>query len=390
MTIHRKLSSDTASGLDVTGAVAASGATAATALPPLIMLAAAALFALFALFIVGCTGSPSTAASASGRADAEQQRLLQELPRYQAEEGITGELRIVGSDTLKTAMLMLSETFMDYHPDVDISLRSAGSELGPPALINGTAQIASMSRPMRTAEIARFRQQFGYSPAGVSFALDAIAVFVHRENPVASLHMNQLQAIFSDPPGTSAITRWGDVDLGGSWADQSISIVGRSPDSGTYELFRDAVLDGRGFSGDRYNVYPSSSAVVRAIAENPAAIGYSGIGYAYAAVRAVPVQADGIPYAPTAEHVAAGRYPLSRPLYLYLNIDPAGRDGSAMPDTKPAMPDNGPIGSASLQRSFLDFVLSREGQEIIVREGFFLLPESELKDARSALTPAAE
>jgi phosphate transport system substrate-binding protein len=278
-----------------------------------------------------------------------------ELPDYEQTSGVSGDLKSVGSDTLSNLMTRWSERFTNYYPQVNFEAESKGSGTAPPALIQGTAQMGPMSRKMKGAEVDDFRNAFGYEPTLVRTGIDAIAVFVHKDNPVESLTLDQLKQIFS-VEGRENLT-WGDVGVSDpSLADQPISVYGRNSASGTYGFFKKAALGDADFK-NTVKEQPGSSAVVQSTGTDRAGIGYSGVGYATPNVKAVPIvnDDDGQAYDPLdADAVYSESYPISRFLYVYVNKEP----GVALPRNV---------------AEFFKLVLSAEGQEVVEQESFYPL-----------------
>jgi phosphate transport system substrate-binding protein len=209
---------------------------------------------------------------------------------------------------------------------------------------------------MKGEEKDKFEAKFGYKPTEIPSSLDMLAVFVHKDNPLASLTLQQVDAIFSKSRKGGAdreIATWGDLGLTGEWADKPISLYGRNSASGTYSYFKEHALF-KGDYKDSVKEQPGSSAVVQGIATDRYAIGYSGIGYKTADVRALPLAKDAKSEAIEAsvENAYSGKYPLARALYLYVNAKP----GTSLDP---------------LRAEFLRFVLSREGQEIVVKSDYF-------------------
>jgi len=278
-----------------------------------------------------------------------------ELPVYRPVPGISGNLKSIGSDTLNNLMTLWSEGFQAIYPNVRIEIEGKGSSTAPPALIAGTSQFGPMSRQMNQREIDAFTQRFGYPPSAIRGAVDALAVYVHKDNPIQCLTMQQVDAIFSKTRRgghPTEINTWGQLGLTGEWANRPISLYGRNSASGTYGYFKEAAL----FNGDyRDSVkeQPGSSTVVQGVASDRFAIGYSGIGYRTADVRAVPLAArpGATCYGVEPENVYSGDYPLSRFLYIYVNVNP-----------------NQPLDP--LRREFIRFVYSRQGQEATVKDGY--------------------
>lgn len=283
------------------------------------------------------------------------------LPAYEPVQGISGSLKSVGSDTMSNEMALWAEGFRKFYPNVKIEVEGKGSNTAPPALVEGTAHFGAMSREMKPQEIDRFESRFGYKPTAVRTALDCIAVFVHKDNPIPALTLPQVDAIFS---GTRQggypqdIATWGDLGLNGDWKDLPISLYGRNSASGTYGYFKEQAL----FKGDfkpSVKEQPGSSSVVQGIASDRAAIGYSGIGYKTADVRVVPLAFDEgeEPVEPAPGTAYTGDYPLARFLLIYVNIAP-GRELDP------------------LRREFLTYVLSKDGQQEVVKSGYMPLTAS--------------
>lgn len=300
-----------------------------------------------------------------------QARVDADLPEYTPVSGISGNLNSIGSDTLNNLMLIWAEGFRAIYPNVNIQIQGAGSSTAPPALIDGTAQIGPMSRPMTGAEIDRFESRHGYKPTEVRVAIDALAVFVNRENPIEGLSLPEVDAIFSSTRRlghSSAITNWGQAGLTGDWHNRPISLYGRNSVSGTYGFFKSVALGGGDFDGNRYQEQPGSSTVVQSVTADRFGIGYSGIGYSTSGVRALPLsqRKDGELFEPTPENCVSGDYPLARFLLVYVNKDPR------QPMDR-------------LTYEFIRYINSRQGQEAVVRDGFFPLPAVVAKEVVDSL-----
>jgi phosphate transport system substrate-binding protein len=288
---------------------------------------------------------------------AQAQQVDQSLGNYEPVSGVSGNLTSIGSDTLNNLMTLWSEGFRSFYPNVAIQIQGAGSGTAPPALVEGTAQFGPMSRPMRGSEIEEFEARYGYEPTPIRGAIDALGVFVHRDNPIECLSLQEVDAIFSSTRAggaDAAITTWGEAGLTGEWADRPIAMYGRNSASGTYGYFREVALFGGDYSPE-VREQPGSSTVIQGVASDINGIGYSGIGYATADVKAIQIRADdGTCYAPEGEAAATGLYPLARFLYVYVNKDPNQ-------DLEP------------LRAEFIRYVYSIEGQNDVVRAGFFPL-----------------
>jgi len=284
------------------------------------------------------------------------QTLDPRLPDYKPVSGVSGNLKSIGSDSLNNLMTLWAEGFRASYPNVKIEIEGKGSGTAPPALVAGTAQFGPMSRPMRGTEIDAFEKKFGYKPELMRTAVDALAVFVHKDNPIQCLSLQQIDAIFSKTRRGGLgkdIATWGDAGMTGEFASRPISLYGRNSASGTYGYFKEEAL----FNGDykdSVKEQPGSSTVVQGIASDKFAIGYSGIGYKTADVRTVPVsrKTGEKCFDATAENAYSGDYPIARFLYVYLNKDPnQGLD-----------PARG---------EFIKFVLSKKGQEATLKDGYF-------------------
>jgi phosphate transport system substrate-binding protein len=281
------------------------------------------------------------------------------LPEYQKVEGVSGNLNSIGSDTLNNLLTLWAEGFRTIYPNVNIQIEGKGSSTAPPALIEATAQLGPMSRPMKSSEIDEFEKKFGYKPTEIRVAVDALAVFVHKDNPVAGLTLSQVDGAFSTTRkrGGGDNTTWGQLGLGGDWANRPLSLYGRNSASGTYGFFKEHALE-KGDFKTTVKEQPGSSAVVLGVANDLYGMGYSGIGYLAAGVRAVPLGETGGEYVEaSAENCLSGDYPLARFLLIYVN-------------QKPGEPLD------ALTSEFLRYVLSRSGQEVVVKDGYYpLTPE---------------
>jgi len=284
--------------------------------------------------------------------------LDQSLPAYQAVPGIAGQIKSVGSDTLNEDMELWVKGFHERYPDAKVNVEGKGSATAPPALLDGTSQFGPMSRPMNAEESEAFGKKYGYKASDFAVAVDALAVYVNKDNPIKCLTMEQVDRIFSTRrlgSGGHSIDTWGDAGLTGEWASQPIVMYGRNEISGTYEFFREHVLYNGEFKPE-VKQQPGSEDVVGNVAKNKFAIGYSGIGYKTDGVRAVPLAVTfGRECADTsAESTYSGKYPVARFLYIYLNKKP-----------------NEPIDP--LRREFIKYILSKDGQALTEKSGFYPL-----------------
>lgn len=289
------------------------------------------------------------------------------LPAYQAVSGISGELKSVGSDTLNNEMELWAKGFKERYPNVKIEIEGKGSATAPAALLEGVSQFGPMSRPMTAAESDAFEKKYGYKVSSFRVAVDALAVYVNKDNPIQCLTMEQVDRIFSSTrkgSGGRSIDTWGDVGLTGDWASKPISIYGRNTISGTYEFFRQTAL----YSGEykpEVKLQVGSEAVVEGVAGDKFAIGYSGLGYKTNGVRAVPLSVffGGKCYDTSVESVLAGKYPLARYLYIYVNKKP----GEALDAPR---------------AEFIKYILSRDGQTQTEKGGYYPITE-EIREAES-------
>ncbi len=292
------------------------------------------------------------------------------LPHYAKVSGVSGNLSSIGSDTLANLMTLWGEEFKRVYPNVNIQIQAAGSSTAPPALTEGTANLGPMSRMMKDNEIEAFERRFGYKPTPVAVAIDALAVFVHKDNPIAGLTIPQVDAIFSSTRTCghpASAERWGDLGLEGAWRERSIQLYGRNSVSGTYGYFKQVALC-KGDFRNGVNEQPGSASVVQSVSTSLNGIGYSGIGYTTSSVRAVPLAlATGEPFVEaTHSNAIAGEYPLARFLYVYVNKQP----------NRPLDP---------LTAEFLSLVLSREGQQVVVKDGYIPLPAQVAERQRALL-----
>ena len=280
------------------------------------------------------------------------------LPTYEKAAGVSGNLSSVGSDTLANLMTLWAEEFKRAYPNVNIQIQAAGSSTAPPALTEGTSNLGPMSRKMKDKEIEAFEKRYGYKPTPIPVAIDALAVFAHKDNPIPGLSIAEVDAIFSSTRKcgyAEDITKWSQVGLTGSLANQSIQLFGRNSVSGTYGYFKNVALC-KGDYKNSVNEQPGSASVVQSVSTSINGIGYSGIGYKTASVRALPLSREGTDYVEaTPENATNGTYPLSRFLYVYVNKKP----GQEL---------------APLEREFVKLVLSRVGQEVVVKDGYIPLP----------------
>jgi phosphate transport system substrate-binding protein len=289
-------------------------------------------------------------------AGASAEGLDSDLPVYRTVGELSGRIHSVGSDTMGGLMKRWSEGFKELYPNVTIEIESKGSGTAPAALVEGTSQLGPMSRPMESGELDAFNKKYGYGPSSFPVSVDALAVYVNKNNPIQCLTLQQLDQIFSKDHWNSGglnIKTWGDAGLTGDWESKPITLFGRNSLSGTFEVFKESVLR-RGDFKDELKEQPDSSSVVSMVGSDKFAIGYSGIGYLTGDVRALALAepSSGKCYEPSSEFANSGKYPLARYLRLYLNKNPK----------QPLDP---------VMTEFVKYVLSKDGQTITMKEGFF-------------------
>jgi phosphate transport system substrate-binding protein len=279
--------------------------------------------------------------------------------------GVSGNISSMGSDTLNNLMTLWAESFNKFYPNAKIQIEGKGSSTAPPALISGTAQLGPMSREMKGTEVDAFEKRYGYKPTPIRTSVDALAVFVNKDNPVKCLSIAQVDAIFSKSRrhgGKEEIKTWGQLGLTGDWTSKPISLYGRNSASGTYGFFKEHSLKNGDFK-DEVKEQPGSASVVQGVTVDRYGIGYSGIGYATAGVRAVPLsEKDGGKCVDaTADNSYSGSYPLARFLYVYVNKAPGK-------------------GLDPLTREFVKLMVSKDGQEAVVKDGYFPIPAAIAKE----------
>ena len=293
--------------------------------------------------------------------NAQADKIDPALADYQKASGVSGNVISVGSDTLANLMTLWAEEFKKLYPNVTVQIQAAGSSTAPPALTEGTSNFGPMSRMMKDKEIAAFEAKFGYKPTPVAVAIDALAVYVNKDNPIEGMTMPMVDAIFSATRTcgyAEDIENWGQLGLTGAWANRPIQVYGRNSVSGTYGYFKEQALC-KGDFKNSVNEQPGSASVVQGVTKSVNGIGYSGIGYRTSGVKPVPLakRKGGEYIEATPENASSGKYPLGRFLYVYVNKQP-----------------NNPL--PPLEREFIRMVLSSTGQSVVVKDGYIPLPAS--------------
>ncbi|ULA63049.1 MAG: Phosphate ABC transporter, periplasmic phosphate-binding protein PstS [Nitrospira sp.] len=308
------------------------------------------------------------------------------LAHYNPQTHIAGTFKIQGSETMYPLMSRLTMEFQRRQPKVAIDVKGGGSTkavaefLQPPLSKTGKVmwqedravnfKMIATSRELFDAEVKEFVAQHGYEPTAVPVAVDAVALYVHKDNPVAGLTLDQVDAMFSTTRNRgqkAAITQWGQLGLTDGWEKAAIQLYGRDRKSGTRAFFQDHCLAGGEFMPGLHEE-PGAASVILNLGRDQVGIGYSGLGLQSSTVRVIPLaEAAGTPYViPSAATVADQSYPLRRVLHLYVDKAP-----------------NAPIPAAA--QEFLTFIMTQEGQEAVAKAGFFPLPAGEVAKSAVAL-----
>jgi phosphate transport system substrate-binding protein len=303
------------------------------------------------------------------------------LARYSGEKQVSGSFKVQSSEALYPLLTRLSGEFQRIHPKVNVDVKRGSSSkavaeyLQPP--LNKTGKILMMddrtssfqliatSHQLSNTEVKEFVAQHGYEPTVVPIAVDAVALYVHKDNPLPGLTLAQVDAMYSSTRKrghTTAISQWGQLGLNDGWKEAPIQLYGRDRRSEARATFQEHGLAGGEFkSGIQEG--PGAASVVLDIGRDPIGMGYSGIGLHASSVRAVPLaEKDGMPFvSPSAETVADQTYPLRRTFYLYLDKS-----------SKAPLPD--------AVQEFITYVLSQEGEGIVMKAGLFPLPPAQAEN----------
>jgi len=310
-------------------------------------------------------GILAAAALAAPAVIAQPVKVDASIPSYQKTSGVSGNINSVGSDTMNNMMTLWAEAFTKMYPNIKVQVEGKGSSTAPAALIAGTAQFGPMSRAMRATEIDQFESKYGYKPTQIRTSYDALAVYVNKDNPLDKLTLAQVDAAFSKSRrrgGKNAAT-WGDLGLTGDWAGRPISLYGRNSASGTYGFFKEHTLKNGDYK-DTVKEQPGSASVVQGVTEDRFGMGYSGIGYRTSGVKVVSLAETGAASDGNYGDVVSGKYPLSRFLFIYINKAPG----------KPLDP---------LVKEFVKFITSKEGQEVVIKDGYLPLSAEIAKQERA-------
>jgi len=320
--------------------------------------------------LFGCAGTPPGDRSDAAAPPPRRHQAVagDTLPSYESVANLRGVITSIGASTTTNLVARASTQFRRIYPDVRLHVSAGLTSIGPPALLEGRADIVPMSRPLTPEEIRAFRAKYGYPPTEIKVAADALAIYVEKRNPVPGLTLTQLDGIFSGAPGRGdpSIETWGQAGLTGEWADRHINLYGYGPEDGVNQVFRQQVLDGGEYRLAML-VEPAGSSIVQGVAADPSGIGCASIFFLSRRVRAVPLaRTDGPFYDPTPENVHAHAYPLIRYLCICVN-----------------KPPNRPLRGPAVE--FLRFLLSREGQQIIAAEGNIPLNAKSVQEGHEAL-----
>lgn len=322
-----------------------------------------------------------------------------EIPSYISAQGVQGRFTIAGSNTMFPLMTRLASRFKQYYPDVKIAVQGQGSKSvveeedgGRPFWqmvqdkavyrrgdgsddghhVSMKVHVMASSHKLSQKAIETFRSRYGYEPLEIPIALEAVAVYVHRDNPLEGLALDQVDSIFSETHHrglNQEISTWGQLGLQGGWQKAAVRLYGRDELSGTRAFFQEHVLLNGKFR-PTINVTAGSASLIVAVGDDPLGIGYSGIGYVSSSVRVLPLAMKaGDPFVtPNATSARDGSYPLTRLLFLYINKKPTEALSPALLE-------------------FLKYVNSREGQETVVAAGVYPLSAGEVQQNMSRFMP---
>ncbi|MGJ8681276.1 PstS family phosphate ABC transporter substrate-binding protein [Paraglaciecola sp.] len=269
-----------------------------------------------------------------------------------------------GSDTLANLMHFWSKEFHVQYPKIGFELHSEGSTTAVKMLFNNQADLGPMSRLMTSHEVSTFKQKFGYRPTPVKVAMDALVMYVNRDNPLDNISLAQIDRMFSATQKCHfqpSIDSWQQLGLTGKWKNHPIELIGRNKISGTYGFFKRKALCNGEFKPN-VSLQPGSTSLIQVISHTKFAIGFSGLGFKTSGVKALPLLSnDGEIVPSTAANVQNQTYPLARFLYIYIN-----------------WPQSNPIPSKI--QNFLRLVLSEKGQKVVTQDGYIPLSKSVRKE----------
>lgn len=285
--------------------------------------------------------------------------LAQAMPGYVRADKLAGTVRAAGSSIVAGLLGPVIERFRTLQPGVEFDIGSAGSGTAMAAMLESPAAMGLLSRAMSAAERERFRTKYGYPPVELKIAIDAVAIYVFKDNPVNALSLDELRRAFGREADAAA--RWGALGAAGDWAELPLVRFGLEAGRGAFEVMRDVVLKGKEFAAG-LAVEPVSTSVVQGVATQPGGIGYASVFFRTQRTRILPIVHQGRLAEPSAEDAAAGRYPLARYLSIVVNRRPGA-----------------PMDAAALQ--FLRFLLSADGQDIVAKQGLYPLGAAQANEA---------
>ena len=301
----------------------------------------------------------STAAFAESALQQAPGALDPNLPYYRPVEKLSGELKLGGSNTLSHIATVWIDSFTQFYPDVKITIDVNGSRQAVKDVKAGKTQIGLLSRTVHREEVEDFSKAFGYGPTVLTPCMERTGIFVHKDNPIKSLTLAQLDAIYSDDCRRGAekpCRTWGQLGLTGAWASKPIVAHGRTKDTGSQVFIQQSVMLGAKMRSD-LKAHKGNVEMLQAVTQDPNSVGFSGLSYATSDVKAVPLgfsEQEGF-VAIDSPEADRGRYPLVRRLQLVVNHNP-----------EKELP--------ALQQEFIKYVFSRLGQEDVVKAGFQAIP----------------
>lgn len=292
--------------------------------------------------------------------------LGQPMAGYTRAGPVTGLVRAAGSSIVAGLLTPVIERFRAAQPGIEFDIGSAGSGTAMAGMLESPTAMGLLSRAMTSAERTRFSARYGHPALELKIALDALAIYVFKDNPVPALSLDELRRAFGRD--ADAALRWGALGLGGDWAEVPLQRYGLEAGRGAYELMRGLVLRDRDFAAE-LSVEPVSTSVVQGVATQRGGIGYASVFFRTQRTRIVPILHQGRAVEPGAEDAATGRYPLARSLYVIVNRAPGA-----------------PLDAA--QREFLRYLLSSDGQDTVARQGLYPLSAAQVSEALARIGAA--
>ncbi len=289
--------------------------------------------------------------------------------KYKKVNNVYGTIKIAGSTTMGNLVSLWCKGFSDIYHNTNCIVESFGSRKAPQDLEEGKIDIGTMSELMSSKDRQDFKNIYGYEPVDIKVAIDMIAVLVNIENPINCMTIDELDGVYSNTylcQRSTDITTWGDLNQVGEWKNTPIKVYGKTPASGTYDVFRKIAL----CNGDYKNSITklaSSRDIVDFVSRDASSIGYSGVGLLTSGVKAVNIgKSRHNCYPPKSEFALSKQYPFTRNLYLYPRENPSKS-------------------MKTLTKEFLKYILSKDGQEAVLKAGLTTLPASILKEERKKI-----